>query len=109
MSKLKQVNQSGYNKGYLAGKRDSADRIEVLQHEVDMWRKHVVELEAELTQERKDLHEAWDLYQAAKAKLDAVEATLKRISEVEPIGDSGYKYGYAWERCVTIAVLALEG
>jgi len=35
--------------------------------------KRIAALEAELTQERKDLHEAWDLYQAAKAKLDAVE------------------------------------
>jgi len=33
VSKLKQVNQSGYNKGYLAGKRDSAERIAELEAE----------------------------------------------------------------------------
>ena len=31
MSDLKQVNQSGYNKGYLAGKHDSAERIAELK------------------------------------------------------------------------------
>jgi len=44
----------------------------------------IAALEAELTQERKDLHEAWDLYQAAKAKLDAVQATIKRIEGLPP-------------------------
>jgi len=56
-----------------------------------------------------DLQDAKESIAELEAKLEAAEATLKRISEVEPIGDSGYKYGYAWERCVTIAVLALEG
>jgi len=47
MSKLKQVNQSGYNKGYLAGRRDSADRIAELEAKLDAvnkltekWRKY---------------------------------------------------------------------
>jgi len=55
-----------------------------------------------------DIHIARKLQEQAD-RIAELEATIKRISEVEPIGDSGYKYGYAWERCVTIAVLALEG
>jgi len=35
VSKLKQVNQSGYNKGYLAGKHDSAERIAELEAKLD--------------------------------------------------------------------------
>ena len=57
MSKLKQVNQSGYNKGYLAGKRDSAERIAELEKQIqeietvsDFNADRVAELEAELAE-----------------------------------------------------------
>ena len=43
-------------------------------------------LEAELTQERKDFHEAWDMYQAAKAKLDAIEANIRSWDEHSTTG-----------------------
>jgi len=75
----------------------------------EMFANRIAELEALNESYLRHMEAARKKVLELQAKLDAAEATLKRISEVEPIGDSGYKYGYAWERCVTIAVLALEG
>ena len=58
------------------------DRIEVLQHEVDMWRKHVPELEATIRQ-TKELVNLYFEGCAADTFDDAVRALRKALGEAK--------------------------
>ena len=41
------------------------------------------------------------------SKIAELEAALHEVIATSPEGDTDYKYGYAWERCITIASSAL--
>jgi hypothetical protein len=48
-----------------------------------------------------------DLYAEALKRIEALETALQEIISTQPEGDTDYKYGYAWERCIAIASSAL--
>ena len=59
---------------------------------------------SDLTEELETL--AW--VEELEAENQRLREGLEKISKSQPEGDSSYKYGYTWERCIEIARKALE-
>lgn len=45
---------------------------------------------------------------AAYTEVNRLSNALTAIRDTQPIGDTPYKYGYAWEQCIMLATIANE-